>query len=76
MLKIMADNEITDPIISASLVVTMIAISVDERTEGIKRTSREKVPKLSNDELFYDPDMDEDDERWVQRQRMAYHNGM
>ena len=54
----------------------MIAISVDERTEGIKRTSREKVPKLSNDELFYDPDMDEDDERWVQRQRMAYHNGM
>ena len=69
----MVDNEITDPIISTSLVV---AISVDERTKGIKRTSREKVPKLSNDELFYDPDMDEDDERWVQRQRMAYHNGM
>lgn len=35
-----------------------------------------KVKKLTNDELFYDPNMDEEDERWVRRQRMAYHNGM
>ena len=35
-----------------------------------------KVRKLTNDELFYDPDMDAEDEKWVNRQRMAYHNGM
>lgn len=34
-----------------------------------------KVRKLTNDELFYDPDMDEEDERWIRRQRMSYHNG-
>ena len=35
----------------------------------------EKHRKLTNDELFYDPDLDDKDERWVNRQRMAYHNG-
>lgn len=24
---------------------------------------------MTNDELFYDPDMDEEDERWVTKQR-------
>lgn len=34
-----------------------------------------KVKKLTNDELFYDPNMDEEDEKWMNRRRMAYHNG-
>ena len=40
-----------------------------------KKKRKTKVRKLTNDELFYDPDMDDEDERWVTRQRMAYHNG-
>ena len=43
--------------------------------EKKKKKTKKKVRKLTNDELFYDPDMDDDDERWVARQRMAYHNG-
>ena len=44
--------------------------------EGQRREKRnKKVEKLTNDELFYDPHMDEEDEKWVARQRMAYHNG-
>jgi len=38
-------------------------------------TENKKVCKLTNEELFYDPGMDDRDERWVNRQRMAYHNG-
>ena len=47
------------------------------RSEGGKRhrQERRKVRKLTNDELFYDPNMDDEDEKWVARQRMAYHNG-
>lgn len=40
-----------------------------------ERRKKGKVRKLTNDELFYDPNMDEEDEKWVARQRMAYHNG-
>ena len=50
-----------------------------DRQEGGDRRRRrgtpKRVKKLSNDELFYDPNMDEEDEKWVKRQRMAYHNG-
>ncbi len=42
---------------------------------GSTRYVGKKVSKLSNDELFYDPGLDDEDERWVNRQRMAYHNG-
>lgn len=42
---------------------------------GAKRKQKKKFRKLTNDELFYDPHMDEEDEKWVTRQRMAYHNG-
>ena len=31
-----------------------------------------KKKQLSNDELLYDPDADEDDERWVEKQRRSY----
>lgn len=44
-------------------------------TDGNIRNVGKKVCKLSNDELFYDPGLDAEDERWVNRQRMAYHNG-
>ena len=48
-----------------------------ESSEGEATCRRlpKKVRKLTNDELFYDPDMDDDDERWIRRKRMAYHNG-
>lgn len=54
----------------------------DEMVEDQESGPRKKIPhedrkkyrKLTNDELFYDPEMDEKDERWVRRQRMAYHN--
>lgn len=42
---------------------------------GSGQRSTKKVLKLTNDELFYDPDMDDEDEKWINRQRMAYHNG-
>lgn len=42
---------------------------------GKKKKRKKKFRKLTNDELFYDPHMDEEDEKWVNRQRMAYHNG-
>ena len=42
---------------------------------GAKKNKKRKFRKLTNDELFYDPHMDEEDEKWVNRQRMAYHNG-
>ena len=34
-----------------------------------------KIRKMTNDELFYDPKMDEEDEKWIKRQRMTYLNG-
>lgn len=48
----------------------------DESREGRRRKKKKtKHRVLTNDELFYDPDMDDDDQKWVNRQRMAYHNG-
>ena len=48
-----------------------------ESSEGESscRRSGKKVRKLTNDELFYDPNMDDEDEKWVRHQRMSYHNG-
>lgn len=43
--------------------------------KGRKSGSSKKVKKLTNDELFYDPDLDDQNEKWMNRQRMAYHNG-
>lgn len=50
--------------------------SEDERddSEGIRKIGK-KVRKMTDDELFYDPKMDEEDERWMKRQRMTYLNG-
>ncbi len=41
---------------------------------GRTRNVGKKVCKLSNEELFYDPNIDDENEKWVNRQRMAYHN--
>ena len=41
-----------------------------------KKQKKNKRRKLTNDELLYDPNMDKEDERWVNRQRMAYRNGI
>ena len=54
------------------------AAGEDESRVGGRKKKKKKKAKhrvLTNDELFYDPDMDEDDQKWVNRQRMAYHNG-
>lgn len=52
--------------------------SEDERGEDEERIKKigKKVRKMTNDELFYDPKMDEEDEKWMKRQRMTYLNGM
>lgn len=47
----------------------------ESREGGRKKKKKTKHRVLTNDELFYDPNMDEDDQKWVNRQRMAYHNG-
>lgn len=44
--------------------------------EQKKKQNKNKRRKLTNDELLYDPEMDKEDERWVNRQRMAYRNGI
>lgn len=44
-------------------------------SSGGRKRKVSKKQKLTNDDLFYDPNMDEEDEKWVDRQRMAYHNG-
>lgn len=46
-----------------------------ESREGGRKKKKTKHRVLTNDELFYDPNMDDDDQKWVNRQRMAYHNG-
>lgn len=45
------------------------------KAQGSHGAGKRKFKKLTNDELFYDPNMDDEDEKWVRRQRMAYHNG-
>ena len=46
----------------------------EEERESSERSQEHR--RLTNEELFYDPHMDEEDEQWVKRQRMAYHNGV
>ena len=46
-----------------------------ERKRVSEEEKRSQRQRLTDEELFYDPHMDEEDEQWVKRQRMAYHNG-
>lgn len=43
-------------------------------TQGDKRVKK-KNPVLSNDDLLYDPDMDDQDQKWVDKQRRQYQPG-
>ncbi|GFS80264.1 e2F-associated phosphoprotein [Nephila pilipes] len=47
-----------------------ISISKDDASENLtsKRTKQAEI----NDELFYDPDMDDEDEKWVNEKRRSY----
>lgn len=47
------------------------AVDQDQR----KKEKKNKRKKLTNEELLYDPDLDSENQRWINRQRMAYHNG-
>lgn len=53
----------------------MEAVSNGRVNASRVKSAGNKVRKLTNDELFYDPDVDAEDEKWVNRQRLAYHNG-
>lgn len=45
----------------------------DMVTQGdAKKKQKTQQKQLTNDELLYDPDMDDDDERWVEQQRRSY----
>lgn len=44
----------------------------DEEEMFTTGDARSKKKQLSNDELLYDPEADEDDERWVEKQRRSY----
>ena len=49
--------------------------SDDEHLVGGQASkSKERRKVLTNDELFYDPDMDDEDEQWVIKQRQDHRN--
>lgn len=41
---------------------------------GMPSKSKKRREMLTNDELFYDPDMDDEDEKWVTKQRQQHMN--
>lgn len=44
----------------------------EHRVGGQPSKSKERRKMLTNDELLYDPDMDDEDEQWVIRQRQDH----
>ncbi|KAL4237359.1 hypothetical protein ACF0H5_002077 [Mactra antiquata] len=44
----------------------------DEEDMVNQGDAKKKQKKLSNDDLLYDPDMDDDNEKWVENQRRSY----
>jgi len=71
-----SDDSSDGEVVSKNRGVRLEADAESSKGETSRRRSGKKVRKLTNDELFYDPNMDEEDEKWVRRQRMSYHNGM
>ncbi|KFM63818.1 E2F-associated phosphoprotein, partial [Stegodyphus mimosarum] len=53
-------NELNDAVSSSS--------SKEQSSENLKATEQEKI----NDDLFYDPNLDDEDEKWVNEKRSAY----
>ncbi|XP_042211413.1 E2F-associated phosphoprotein-like isoform X2 [Homarus americanus] len=47
-------------------------IEAAETTSRVPKTKKEKRRILSNDELFYDPTLDEKDQEWVDEMRRSY----
>lgn len=41
----------------------------DNQVGGVPSKSKQRRKVLTNEELFYDPEMDEIDEKWVNKQR-------
>lgn len=41
----------------------------DNLVGGVPSKSKQRRKVMSNDELFYDPEMDDNDEKWVNKQR-------
>lgn len=41
--------------------------SEEEEATGLR--FKKKKPQFTNDDLFYDPDMDEEDQKWVNKHR-------
>lgn len=39
---------------------------------GMPSKSKQRREMLTNEELFYDPDMDDEDEKWVTKQRQQH----
>lgn len=47
----------------------------EAENDGVNNSSRKrkgKHPVISNDDLFYDPNMDKEDQEWVDRKRRSY----
>ena len=41
----------------------------DDKVGGVPSKSKQRRELLTNEELFYDPEMDNEDEKWVTKQR-------
>uniref|UniRef100_A0A0B7A202 E2F-associated phosphoprotein n=1 Tax=Arion vulgaris TaxID=1028688 RepID=A0A0B7A202_9EUPU len=44
----------------------------EDDTTGSKSSQQQTHTVISNDELLYDPDMDDEDQKWVDRQRQSH----
>lgn len=50
----------------------MPSVKINDISENQTLKEKEKNSSLSNDELLYDPDMDNDDQAWIDDQRREY----
>ncbi|XP_012937408.1 tubulin polyglutamylase ttll6 isoform X10 [Aplysia californica] len=46
----------------------------EDETGGTEGKCKQKHAVISNDDLLYDPDMDDEDQKWVDRQRQSHRN--
>ena len=47
----------------------------EDNVGGVSSKSKERRAMKSDDELLYDPNMDDEDEKWVKRQRQGHNQG-
>ena len=48
----------------------------EDNVGGVSSKSKERRAMKSDDELLYDPNMDDEDEKWVKQQRQGHHQGI